>query len=384
MEGIYKDFVVPGGLIYTGKPVNPVVHPGYNRVKIAWSKGPSPNVTKAKISWNNAADSILLNISPGQELVSTVIDNLPEKYYSFFITLYDDEDHASIATEVLGNVYGERFRSTLLSRPILFSEMDEDGLISISWGTADATGGAIAVELFYVQDGQTRTERFGVDEDISKLPGDLNTDYFCRTVYVPDTLSIDTLYTDAEPLKISQINVTGKYMKNARRPFAYSSWDGARYGILQDWITTDAVKNKSGGYGGYDNLNNGGCIGAEQWTNEPAILNGKIYQTFTIEPGKYRFLFDFGGPDNAIGNAGSDARYLVVAEGNTLPDVDGIASAIASASLVGMEAGTAGTSSKTLEFEAGQPTEIAVGLLVHFTSTRQNMRGSRFQLLKLN
>jgi hypothetical protein len=383
MESVYKDFIVPGGKIYTAKPVNPVVHPGYNRVKIAWSKGASPNVTAAKVFWNNYTDSTTVPVPENQDAVEVIIDNLPEKYYSFFITTYDDEGHSSIATEVLGPVYGEKFRSTLLPRPVLFSEMDEDGLISVTWGTADVTGGAIAVEISYLLNSQTCRERFGVEEDISKWSGDVNSDYFISTLYLPDTLSIDTLYTDPEPLKITRKNVTARYMKNTRRPFAFSSWDGSRYGILQDWITNDAVKNKSGGNGGYDNLNNGGCIGAEQWTADPAINNGKIYQTFTVEPGKYRFVFDFGGPDNAIGNTGNDARYLVVARGNTLPDVDDIASAIASASLVGMAASATATDSKSIEFEVWQPTEISVGLLVHFVSTRQNLRGSRFQLFQL-
>jgi hypothetical protein len=103
-----------------------------------------------------------------------------------------------------------------------------------------------------------------------------------------------------------------------------------------------------------------------------------------VGPGKYLFVFDFGGPDNSIGNAGTDARYLVVAGGNTLPDVDDIASAIASASLVGMDVSATATGSKSIEFEVEQTTEISVGLLVHFISTRQNLRGSRFQLFQLN
>ncbi|MDR1221655.1 MAG: DUF5013 domain-containing protein [Tannerella sp.] len=383
MESVYKDFIVPGGKIYTGKPVNPVAHPGYNRIKLSWLKGASPSVTKAKVSWNNYTDSIMMDIAREQNSVEILIDNLPENLYSFFITLYDDEGNASIATEVLGTVYGEKFRSNLLPRPVLFSEMVEDGTLSITWGAADVIGGAIAVELFYVRNGQTFGERIDVEEAVTKWSGDTSVDYFIRTLYLPDTLAIDTLYTDPEPLKITRKVVTSRYMKNTGRPFAWSSWDGSRYGILRDWITNDAVKNK-GGYGGYDDLNGGGCMGAEQWTTDPAINNGKIYQTFTIDPGRYQLVFDFGGPDNAIGNTGNDARYLVVARGNTLPDVDNISSAIASASLAGMAVSTTETGSKSVEFEITQPTEISAGLLVHFVSTRQNLRGSRFQLLQLD
>ncbi len=384
MENTYKDFIVPGGLVYSGKPINPVVHPGYNRVMISWVKGSDPNVAVAKVFWNNYTDSLNVTIPENRDSIEILINNLPEKYYSFFIKTYDDEGHASIATEVMGSVYGEKYRSTLLPRPIISSEMNEDGKIAITWGAADVTGGAFAVDVFYTLAGETYKQRFNVEDLTSEWGGDMDVDYYYQTVFHPNPLAIDTLYTDPEPLKIAKVDVTNKYMKNIKRPFLYSSWDGSRYGILQDWTTNDAVKNKAGGNGGYDNLNNGGCIGAEQWTTDPAIVNGKIYQTFTIDPGRYQFTFLFGGPDNAIGNSGNDPRYLVVAAGNTLPDIANITSALASASLVGIAASTTATGSKTIEFVVDGPTEVSMGLLMNFTSTRQNIRGSQFQLVKMN
>jgi hypothetical protein len=122
MESVYRDFIVPGGKIYTGKPVNPVARPGYNRINLSWLKGASPGVTKAKISWNNYTDSIMMAITGAQNPVEVLIDNLPENLYSFFITLYDGEGNAYIATEVLGTVYGEKFRSSLLPRPVLLEK----------------------------------------------------------------------------------------------------------------------------------------------------------------------------------------------------------------------------------------------------------------------
>jgi hypothetical protein len=381
MESTYREFIVPGGLIYAGKPENPTVHPGYNRVKISWTKSSDPNVTSARIFWNNYTDSVPADIPESGNTVDVIINNLPEKFYSFFIKTFDDEGNASIPTEVLGTVYGEKYRTGLLNRPLLESEMNEEGKVMLQWGTADVTGGAFAVDIFYFDaNGETVTERFGVEEATTEMEGDPDRDYFFRTAYLPDSLAIDTLYTDPVPLKIQKIDVTRQYLKNARRPFLRTGdWDGSRYGILQDWITGDAIKNK-GGYGGYDNLNDGHSFGAERWSTENAIINGKIYQTFTLPAGTYRCTFFFGADNPGVGNTGNDPRYIVAAAGNTLPDVENISRALAAVSLVGV----ATTDSRSIEFALDEPAEISLGLLVNFTSTRQNIRGNRFQLVRLN
>ena len=133
-------------------------------------------------------------------------------------------------------------------------------------------------------------------------------------------------------------------------------------------------------YGGFDNLNNGGSFGAEQWTTDPAIVNGKIYQTFVLAPGNYSLTLFFGSENPGVGNEGNDPRYLVAAVGNTLPDVANVSSALASVSFVGVST----TASRTINFSITEPTEISVGILVNFTSTRQYIRANRFQLYKMN
>ncbi|MDR2037727.1 MAG: DUF5013 domain-containing protein [Bacteroidales bacterium] len=382
MESTYEDFVVPGGLIYTGKPENPSVHPGYNRVEISWIKSSDPSVTSARVFWNNYQDSVLVNIPEEGSSVNVFINDLPEKFYSFFIKTYDDEGNSSIPTEVLGTVYGEKYRSGLLNRPIVSSEMNESGKIFLEWGTADVSGGAFAVDIFYLDsNGEKVIERFDIEDETTEMDGDLDKEYFFQTAYLPDSMAIDVFYTDPEPLKIQNINITNKYLKNAKRPFLRTDdWDGSRYGILQDWIITDNVKNKPGGYGGYDNLNEGHSFGVERWSTEAAIVNGKIYQTFTLPAGNYQCVFSFGSDNPGVGNTGNDPRYIVVAAGNTLPDVENINTALASVSLVGV--GT--NDSRTIEFSINESTGISLGLLVNFTSTRQNIRGNQFQLFQIN
>jgi len=112
-----------------------------------------------------------------------------------------------------------------------------------------------------------------------------------------------------------------------------------------------------------------------------AIPNGKIYQTVSLPAGRYQFTVYFGGPANAgVGNTGNDERYLTVAAGNALPDIDNISSALAYASLVGV----ATTASKTIEFVLEAETSVSLGMQVRFTSTRQNIRVSSFELIKFS
>jgi len=246
MEGIYEEFVVPGGLIYTGKPENPMIHSGYNRVKVTWTKSPDPNIITAKIFWNNYADSVIVQIPEEGTEVSLIIENLVEKNYSFFIVTYDNAGHSSIPVEVMGTVYGEKYLSNLLNRPIISSEMNEEGKVLLEWGAADITGGAIDVNFYYYDDNNEKVFiDVDIDETITEFEGDMDKEYFYQTAYLPDSLSIDVLYTNPEMLKIQKIDITPKYLKNYRRPFLREEvWDGSRYGILQDWIPMMPSKTK--------------------------------------------------------------------------------------------------------------------------------------------
>ena len=381
MDNMYIEYVVPGGITYSGKPINPVFHPGYNRAMISWRNGSDPNVVKAKIFWNNYADSLVVDTPQDVDTIDVMINGLEEMHYSFYIITYDKDGHPSIKTEVLGQVYGEKYRSYLLTRPVISSEINDQGKIVINWGDADSLNGAFAVDIHHIdqQSGLEMVKRIDVESEQSTWDGSIEDEYFYRTAFLPDTLSIDTLFTDKIPLVIQNIDVTRKYLKNFIRPFAYSIWDGARYGVLQDWITNAAIKNK-GGYGGFDNLNNGGSMGAEQWTSDPNIVNGKIYQTITLPPGDYSFTIYFGTDNPGVDNQGNDPRFLLATAGDTLTDVENVTSALASASFVGVPT----SSYKTINFSLMETTEVSLGILVNFISTRQNIRANRFQLYKIN
>jgi hypothetical protein len=99
--------------------------------------------------------------------------------------------------ELTGKVFGDRYQASLLNRPIIGAAIDAGNRATIFWGAADTTNGAWATEVRYTHtNGQVVTARFPAKKDTSYVEGMQSGNGFeYRTVFVPDTLSIDTFYT---------------------------------------------------------------------------------------------------------------------------------------------------------------------------------------------
>lgn len=181
--------------------------------------------------------------------------------------------------------------------------------------------------------------------------------------------------------------IPDNYLKNADYPFAMDTWDDNRWGTLTNWVTNDAIRSRGDGlYGGYDggygDYQGGGCpsFGFERWGEaENTIINGKIYQTFTLPAGTYQYKFSFGGENPLKSNNGSDPRFIVAAVGETLPDVESIDNSLAHATLVDVSVDDA----VTVEFTLDQETTVSVGLVINWTNTEQNIRTSSLKLEKV-
>lgn len=197
MDSTYKNFVVPDGIVYPGKANSPVANAGRNRVKISWLRGADPTLTSAKIFWNNYGDSAVVNIPPTGDTISYTINNLPEKSYSFVIKTYDTKGRVSVPVELFGASYGEVYQSSLLSRPVDAGILYADSIV-VKWGGADISNGAYATDVKYITvAGITQVKRFPASNATSTITDmKAGVTYQYRTVYLPDSLSIDTFYTD--------------------------------------------------------------------------------------------------------------------------------------------------------------------------------------------
>lgn len=181
--------------------------------------------------------------------------------------------------------------------------------------------------------------------------------------------------------------VPDNYLTNAQWPFSKTDWDGNRWGNLTGWTTNEAMRNRGdhqwGGYdGGWEGpANDKQSLGFEHWNNgETAIVNGKLYQTINLPVGDFALTLNFGGDCPIKSNSGNDPRYIVAAVGETLPDIENIASALGSRSFAGLNQDN-GTAS--VEFSLTAPTKVSVGFLTSLTGDQQNVRPSSITLKKL-
>lgn len=179
--------------------------------------------------------------------------------------------------------------------------------------------------------------------------------------------------------------VPDNFFNNAQWPFSRSEWDGNRWGNLSGWTTNEAMRTRNG-MGGYDGgwegpANDKKSLGFERWgAGETPIVNGKLYQTFDLPAGSYKLTMSLAGDNPIISNNGNDPRYIAAAEGETLPDIENISSALASANFAGL----ANTASTSIEFFLNAPKKVSAGFVVSFTGTEQNVRPSWLKLEKLD
>lgn len=388
MDRTYEEFVQPGGRSYTAKPTNVILSGGLNRIQISWPRGVDPSIVKAKIFWNVKADSVEIPISTTLDTISYTIEELDEGNYSFSIITYDQAGNSSVPIEVFGSSYGTKYKARLLDRPVLSASQMRNGNLMITWGEADTLLGAFATEIKYVNHaGDSVIRRSDVLTDTTRITDYLaETSVFYRTLFLPNTNALDTFYTAfteeqvAEYVPPTKIDLSTRYLKNFKAPFERATYDGARWGTLKDWTINAAVRNQGPAgnkvYGGYDNINNSGAFGLQKWGDgDPAIVNGKIYQTVTLPAGNYEVIWTTDGNSSAV-NRGTAERYLVAATGSSLPDIADLGDALEHISFVtGVD-----RFNVKIEFSLEETTEISIGILVNFTSGQQAVRAGAMYL----
>lgn len=175
-------------------------------------------------------------------------------------------------------------------------------------------------------------------------------------------------------------NVTSQYLSNYTAPFestgevfndVYSFIYGNRFMTLKDWKLQNVSTDDKDG----SKTNTGACIdtqsnkgsyftistGQDGFTG--ALKNHKAYQTVELPAGAYVLTTTY--PDNCDMQA--EGCYLVVAEGDTLPDTESI-----SASLGYKEMSEASASlQNSIFFVLAEPTTVSLGILANMQDIRQ-------------
>lgn len=199
----FKSFLNGQELKYPGAITQTFTKPGNLRLGIGWSPSADPSVTKYRVYWNNYADSVEVAASTHSpsDTVFTIINNLQEYTYSFFVYSLDVKGNRSIPIEIQNaRVYGNTYRQSLMNRPINLTDpyklLNDDGNeIDLHFLTPDT-----ANIITYIR--YTSTD--DVLKEVSLMP-DRNTltlnDYKYGTkvayqsYYKPDAIALDTFPT---------------------------------------------------------------------------------------------------------------------------------------------------------------------------------------------
>jgi hypothetical protein len=322
-----------------------------------------PKVKELRIYWNNKKDSVVVPIirTSGIDAVTKIINNLEENIYNFEFRTFDAKGNSSIPVNASAEVYGDRYISSLINRPVLNYSLVESDL-KVNYVNLNTDSGALGTEIEYTS---SSDELKTIFTDISKTNVVINdfksgSTYRYRTLYKPVPKAIDTFYSAYKEVK----PVLTPVLLNTKQPFAYSSYDGGRWGVLAGWTTNAAAKNHNG-YGGYD----GGCCGKannatvnfESGWGSPAITNGKMYQTVTVVPATYQLkvtVFESNHEQNDPGGF-----YIIVSKGNVeLPNVESVTTNTEVLKYKRVLSNGIGNTEYILEFTVDQTTPITVGI----------------------
>ncbi len=348
MDDSYSKFLKDGADIYVGKVDSVKALAGKNRLQLNWLLTSDPKITKYKVYWNNKADSIenAVQRGPGVDTIKLIVNQLKEGNYNFVIYTYDNKNNTSIAVEKQGVVYGDTYQSSIYNRAVKSVEQINVGQqLKINW--YDASQGDVKTEIKYLDNLDNEHIVFvkGSESSITIDGWKRGSDIHFRSYYLPQPDAIDTFVVqnyDSYTLP-SVTDVTELYFKNYKQPFtALPSND--RFRILTDWTVNQTVKNHNNQ--GSFATDDGTVISMESGYGSNEIINGKIFQTFTLPAGDYTFNINL----TAIGVCNN--VYLAVAKGAQMPDVSALPTdAIA----------YAGINSRTLNFSLSQAGEVSIG-----------------------
>ncbi len=262
----------------------------------------------------------------GVDTLKAYINNLADAVYNFELVTFDQQKNKSVRVYAIGRAYGQNYQLSLLNRPALEANTGSNGVTTISFSNLDANSGAQSTEVKYTTaNGAEAKLSLPLTQASLQLPSDykIGTALSYRTKYLPDTLAIDTFYTEYSRINVRRY-VTDLYLVNSAYPFATLGCSGSRWCTPSGWTLNSAVRNftlNGVSYGGVD-ANQGYRLSMEAgWsTTLLSITNGKMYQSPILPAGEY----ELEATINSVGTTGS--FYLAAALGNSLPDIGDLAS----------------------------------------------------------
>ena len=266
--------------------------------------------------------------------------------------------------DAYGYVYGDIFQQSLINRKCDAFRLYPDNHISITWYNADSK--IAGSEIRYKnKSGQTVNHTALVDEAVTVIKDmSEDADYVeFRTMYRPEPDAVDIFFTsDYVQFKIvdEDVNITDWVMKNTTYPYVAGANVVGGYYEAADWIVSSNIAPNGNVGSGYLQL--------IAYAGDSPVLgnipNVKLYQTFELDAGKYRFK------SLGYGIWGNSEIYMAAALGDELPDTEDLEQdALASATIRLVGGWT--TEVTQIEFTLSEKSTISLGFVGNLTSSVQ-------------
>ena len=330
INSLHEKYLDRGEGIYLGIADSLQAYSGYHKVKLRWKINADVRITKAIVYWNQREDSKTVpvdRITTGAMWMETDIDGLIEAEYLFELQLQDNDGNVSKIMEVSGASLGDSFIRLLRNRSISEINWLENGDVEVKWGNVGSPTLWYTVLTYTDIDGHAVTLEVPNDETVSVLEkmSPVNNIIEVYSVHIPIN-GFEAFAAAKMSYKATRwVNITDEVLLNTRAPFSRTDegpagLTGGRFFWVTDWIHNDDAKKCAT----FENNSTGGtpqviCL----YTNGNAaynFTNAKLYQTATLEEGKYRFEVTL------IRNMCTAANrvFISVAAAAELPDISNV------------------------------------------------------------
>lgn len=193
MEDTYNEYINGGEIVYRAKAKEVLGYPGYNRAKLTWTLEFPTQVVKCQI---REGDEVLAEIpveyKDKVELEYMLTDQL-EKTHTYSVYSLDSEGNSSIKSDVIVDVYGERYASSLRTgRSIQAVLWKADDPATVLLKLSDVTSEkVIATDISYKSVSGDKTVRMdpGIN-DVILTDVAANSGYSLSDIWVPTTNTI--------------------------------------------------------------------------------------------------------------------------------------------------------------------------------------------------
>jgi len=237
MDDTYRDYVGEGEIVYVSKADSVTAHSGNNRMLLTWVQGANPKVAGIRVFDSDGellAEQLIEEVVPGKS-GEILLNSMPEGVYSLDVFTFDDKGNTSVKVTVPGTSYGERYQESLQTRRVEKAVYQGEH-VQIDWfrPASDAISTEVVYEDIHGDEIVIATPRGEARTILTDFKPKTPIKY--RTLFMPDTTSIDTFYSEYMVVQLEYLLNKAKFKRCNTADFPYTEYNmGSIYNIERLW-----------------------------------------------------------------------------------------------------------------------------------------------------